>query len=275
MINFSLRTGINLFVSIAILTLGACSSSRNLVYLEDLKGTAESKTQILNKPALRIRPGDLLTIRVSSLSPEASVLFNNGVLSATSSTNPTDATTVNNAVTNKRQDEGYAVDQKGNINFSVIGRIKLADLTLEEATQTMTKAIKKYIKAPIVDIRLVNFRVTVMGEVHKPASFIVANESVNVLEALALAGDMTEFGKPENVLIIRERAGERVTVRLNLHSKAFFDSPYFYLQQNDIVYVEPDNRTKVAQTNPNNRYIALWGAVISTLGYALISLRLL
>lgn len=255
--------------------LGACSSSRNLVYLDDLKGTAAYKTQILNKPAFRIQPGDLLTIRVSSLSPEASVLFNNGVLSATSSNNPTDANTVNNAVTNNRREEGYVVDHNGNITFSVIGRVKLAGLTREEAMQTMTAAIKKYIKSPIVDIRVVNFRVTVIGEVNKPASFTVANESVNVLEALALAGDMTEFGRRENVLIIREQGGERVTARLNLHSKSFFDSPYFYLQQNDIVYVEPDNRTKVAQTNPNNRYIAIWGAVISTLGYTLISLRLL
>ncbi|SMC00617.1 polysaccharide export protein [Hymenobacter roseosalivarius DSM 11622] len=245
-----------------------------MVYLNDLKGSTEYKTQILNRAPLRLQPGDLLAVSVSSLSPESSILFNNGVLAPPSTANSTDATTVDNAVSNNRQNEGYSIDNEGYITYPVLGRVKLGGLTKEEAIQTMTAAVKKYIKRPIVDIRLLNFRITVLGEVTRPASFTVPQENINVLEALGLAGDMTEYGKRESVLVIREKAGERVSMRLNLHKKEVFDSPYFYLQQNDIVYVEPDNRVKTAQTNPNNRFIAIWGAVISTLGYAIIAIAL-
>jgi polysaccharide export outer membrane protein len=117
-----------------------------------------------------------------------------------------------------------------------------------------------------------NFKVTVIGEVNSPSTFVVATEKINVLEALGLAGDMTEFGKRENVLIIREQEGIRRTARINLNNKEVLNSPFFYLQQNDIVYVEPDNRTKVAQNNPNNRYIAFWGSLISTIGFMIITI---
>ncbi len=259
-------------IFLLFLGLSACSANRNLIYLNDLRGSAEYKTQIVNKPALRIQPTDLLSIIVSSQNPESSILFNNGVLPTTGGNSPTEATSVNNAVINKREAEGYLVDNEGFVNFSVLGRVKLAGLTREEAIQKMTADIRKYIKNPIVDIRLLNFKVTVLGEVTKPASFDVMRESINVLEALGLAGDMTAFGKRENVLIIREKDGVRTATRVNLSDKAVLDSPYFYLQQNDVVYVEPDNRTKLAQTDPANRYIPIWAGVISTLAFAIVSL---
>lgn len=253
------------------LALSACSANRNLIYLNDLRGSSEYKTQILNKPALRIQPTDLLSIIVSSQNAESSILFNNGVLPTTSSPNSMEATSVNNAVTNKREVEGYFVDSEGYINFSVLGRVKLTGLTKEEAVQKMTAEIRKYIKNPIVDIRLLNFKVTVLGEVTKPASLDVMRESINVLEALGMAGDMTAFGKRENVLIIREKDGVRTATRVNLADKALLDSPYFYLQQNDVVYVEPDNRTKLAQTDPANRFIPIWAGIVSTIAFAIVS----
>jgi polysaccharide export outer membrane protein len=264
-------------MGIRILILGlffgfaACSPSRDLTYFKDLKEAGEYKSQVVNNKPLIIQPGDLLFISVTSLSPESSVLFNTGV-AATSGATSTDASTVNNAVANtRRQDEGYVVDPAGFINFPVLGKVKVGGATRDEAIQTMTAAVKKYVKQPIVDIRLLNFKITVLGEVKTPSSFTVTQGSINVLEALGMAGDMTEFGKRENVLVIRERGGERVTTRLNLHNKDVFNSPYFYLQQNDIVYVEPDNRSKLAQTAPNNRYIGLWASIISVLGFAAIS----
>ena len=255
------------------LALSACSAKRNLIYLSDLRSSVEYKTQILNKPALRIQPTDLLSIIVSSQNAESSILFNNGVLTTTSNTNSTEATSVDNAVSNKRQIEGYLVDSEGFIAFSVLGRVKLAGLTKDEAVQKMAAEIRKYVKNPIVDIRLINFKITVLGEVTKPASFEVLRESINVLEALGMAGDMTAFGKRENVLIIREKDGVRTATRVNLADKALLDSPYFYLQQNDIVYVEPDNRTKLAQTDPGNRLIPLWASIFSTIAFAIISLN--
>jgi polysaccharide export outer membrane protein len=264
-----------LFFSLLFIGLTGCTSSRDLTYFHDLKGGTKYSASIPNNTPLHFQTGDLLSVTVTSLNPESSVLFNTGVIVATSNANTTEASTVNNAVSNiKRQDEGYVVDQAGFINFPVLGKVKVVGFTQEEAIQAITVAVKKYIKQPIVDIRLLNFRITVLGEVTRPSTFIVPQSSISVLEALGMAGDMTEFGKRENVLVIREKGGERVTARLNFHNKEVFDSPYFYLQQNDIVYVEPDNRTKLAQNSPNNRYIGILAAVISTLGYALIALTI-
>ena len=249
----------------------SCSSNRNLVYFSNLTETVAYKSQIVNNAAIQIQPDDLLSITVSSLNPESSILFNNGVLPASSSANSTEANTASSAVTNRRENEGYLVDREGYINFPVLGRIKLAGLTKEEAIQKMSTEIRKYVKNPIVSIRLMNFRVTVIGEVNNPASFNAPRESINILEALGLAGDMTAFGKRENVLIIREKNGVRTATRLNLNNKAVLESPYFYLQQNDIIYVEPENKTKVAQNDPRNRFIPIWAAIISTLGFAIIS----
>ncbi|GAA4450621.1 polysaccharide biosynthesis/export family protein [Nibrella saemangeumensis] len=262
---------IRFLLYIAIIVLPACRPNRNLVYLNDLRGSAEYKTQIANNPPLQVQPDDLLRITINSLNPESSILFNNGVLAATSSANPSEATTVNNAVTSKRENEGYLVDREGFINFPVLGRVKLSGLTMEEATQKMTAEVRKYVKNPIVEVRLLNFKVTVIGEVNQPTSIDVPRERINVLEALGLAGDMTPFGRRENVLIIREKEGIRTATRLNLNSKDVLQSPYFYLQQNDVVYVEPDNQARLAQNDPNNRFLPIWAAVISTIGFAIIS----
>jgi len=212
-------------------------------------------TPIKNYVPPRIQPGDILSIAVSSLSPESNVLFNNVLL-------PTNGS--NNVVADKL-DQGYLVDKDGLINFPVLGKIKMSGMSKEEATEKMTNLIKENVKNPIVNIRYLNFRVTVIGEVNQPSTFIIPSEKINVLEALGLAGDMTAFGKRENVLIIRETDGTRITTRINLNNKDVLNSSYFYLQQNDIVYVEPENKTKVAQTAPGNRYIGIWAAVISTL----------
>jgi len=249
----------------------ACRPGRDLVYLNDLRGTAEYQAYLANQTVLRIQPDDLLGITVSSLSPESSILFNNGVLAGSSSANPTEATTVNNALDSKRALEGYLVDKEGNIQFPVLGSVKLGGLTREEAVRKLTADIRKYLKNPLVDLRLLNFRVTVIGEVSQPTSINVPRERINVLEALGLAGDMTPFGRRENVLVIRETEGVRTAARLNLNRKDVLDSPYFYLKQNDIVYIEPDNRARLAQNDPNNRFIPLWAAIITTLGFALIT----
>src|SRR5690606_8549844 len=124
-------------------------------------------------------------------------------------------------------------------NFPVIGKINLVGLTLTEAHTRMASELNKYVKEPIVNLRYLNFKITVIGEVNRPSTFTVDNDKVNVMEALGMAGDMTAYGQRENVLIIREVDGRRNMARLDLNSSAAFNSPYFYLQQNDIVYVEP------------------------------------
>lgn len=251
-----------IFISLVIST--SCSQ-RNLVYFSDLQGTGSgNETPIRNYSQPTIQPDDILSITVSSLNPESNVLFNNVIL-------PTNANT-GGVIAATKGTEGYQVDKSGFINFPVIGKVLLSGLTKEQAIDKMTNEIKVHVKNPIVNIRFMNFKVTVIGEVSKPSTFTVDTEKINVLEALGLAGDMTSYGKRENVLIIREQQGVRKTTRINLNNKDVLNSPYFYLQQNDIVYVEPSNREKTSETRVGNKYIGLWAAFISTLGFVAISI---
>lgn len=248
---------------LALMTIASCSN-RNLVYFSDLPNSKPDETAIKNYVQPKIQSGDILSVTVSSLNPESNVLFNNVILPATTSGTA--------GVIASKVNEGYLVDKNGAINFPVIGKVTLAGLTKEEAAEKMTTEIKAHVKNPIVNVRFVNFKVTVIGEVNSPSTFIVETEKINVLEALGLAGDMTSYGRRENVLIIREKDGIRSTARINLNNKDVLNSPYFYLQQNDIVYVEPDNRTKVEQTNPNNRFIPIWASLITATGFVVVTL---
>ena len=246
-----------------LLVVFSSCTKRNLVYFSDLPESNDFNTPIKNYVPPKIQPADILNITVSSLNPESNVLFNNVLLPTASG---------NTNVIASKIDEGYLVDKNGAINYPVIGKISVAGLTREEAIEKMTGLIKEHVKNPIVNIRFLNFKVTVIGEVTKPASFTVASEKINVLEALGLAGDMTAYGRRENVLIIREKDGVRSTARINLNNKDVLASPYFYLQQNDIVYVEPDNRVKTADTAPGNRFLGIFAAIISTAGFVLIAI---
>jgi polysaccharide export outer membrane protein len=238
-------------------------SKRNLVYFSDLPTSSSFEAPIKNYSQPKIQPDDLLSITVSSLNAESNVLFNNVILPVNANAGGTIASKVN---------EGYLVDKSGAINFPVIGKIMLVGLTKEQATEKMTNEIKVHVKNPIVNIRFTNFKVTVIGEVKSPATFTIPTEKINVLEALGLAGDMTTFGKRENVLVIREQDGVRKAVRINLNNKEVLNSPFFYLQQNDIVYVEPENRSKLNETAQRNRLIPIWASIISSAGFIAITI---
>lgn len=247
------------------LVLSTSCAQRNLVYFSDLQGASGNETPIRNYTQPTIQPDDILSITVSSLNPESNVLFNNVIL-------PSNAANTGGVIAATKGTEGYQVDKSGFINFPVIGKVLLSGLTKEQAIDKMTNEIKVHVKNPIVNIRFMNFKVTVIGEVSQPSTFTLDREKINVLEALGLAGDMTAYGRRENVLIIREQQGVRRTTRINLNDKDVLNSPYFYLQQNDIVYVEPSNREKTAETRVGNKYIGLWGTFISTLGFVAISI---
>lgn len=237
--------------------LASCGPTRNLVYFSDLKGDSSYKATVEQSAQIVIQSNDLLSIRLVSLNPESNLLFNRGVLQTPNSsvTGPSAEAAVN---------DGYLVDSEGFINYPVLGKVKLGGLTKEVANAKMTKAIQEYVKSPIVTIRLLNFKVTVIGEVNKPSTFVVPTERINVLEALGLAGDMTPFGRRENVLLVRERDGVRSTTRLDLNNKELLNSPYFYLQQNDVLYVEPD-RIKEVQASTNTRTLTIASLGVSVL----------
>ena len=140
--------------------------------------------------------------------------------------------------------------------------MQIGGLSKEEAKEKLVEQLEEYLKDPIVNIRYLNYRVTVIGEVNRPSTFTIPSEKINILEALGMAGDMTAYGKRENVLIIREEEGERTMTRVNLNNKELLNSPYFFLQQNDVVYVEPD-RLKQVNASTNARTISIITAITS------------
>lgn len=246
---------------IVLLFFSSCGAGRSLTYFGNLKESETYTSTITNRVEPVIQPDDLLSITLSSLNPESNVLFNNGLLQAPGGGG--------SAGSGEKLNEGYLVDKTGSINYPVLGTLKIAGLTKTEAIQLLTTKISQYVKNPIINIRFLNFKVTVVGEVNHPATIDVRTERINIVEALGLAGDMTIYGKRTNVLIIREKNGVRNTARIDLSNKESLNSPYYYLQQNDIVYVEAE-KAKGLQASSSNYYlpvIATIASLISVLSF--------
>jgi polysaccharide biosynthesis/export protein len=217
----------------------SCVNTRKAIYFDINKDSTEL-IQFQHTSSI-IQKNDLLSINVSSLSQEASQVYNISNVVASSG---------GNAVLG-----GYLVNEEGNIQFPVIGSIRAAGLTKAELQQAITRLLleKKLLLNPIVSIRNLNYKVTVLGEVAKPTVINVPSEKINILEAIGFAGDLTMFANRSDVLVMREENGNRTFKLLNLNSNEVFSSPYFYLKPNDIIYVKP-NKTKIA-TASNTR---LW-----------------
>jgi len=239
-----------------------CGSRRDLVYLSNLEeNDLNSPRPITNVVIPTIQPDDLLSITVNSLSTESNMLFNQGVLGTLGSK-------VSDGSNSTETIEGYLVDQEGYINFPVVGEIKLGGLTKADATDTIQSILSRdYIKNPTVNIRFLNFKITVLGEVKNPSVITIPTEKINILEAISMAGDMTVVGRRENVLIIREFDGQREFIRVNLNDKNLVQSPEYYLRQNDIVFVEAD-KYKAAQASlarSNTQFYLSIGVSLATL----------
>lgn len=199
-----------------------------MVYLQP------SQIQLENmqvKYAPKIQQEDLLTITVSAADVKATLPFNQqNVYQATAGT-----------ATDMAFKPTYLVDEKGEIDFPVIGKLKVGGLTRLEATELLRSKLKVYINDPGVNLTFANFKVTILGEVTRPGSYTLPQERVTVLEALGLAGDLTLKGQRNNILLVREQNGEKKMERLNLLTDSLLNSPYYYLAQNDVIYVEPNN----------------------------------
>jgi polysaccharide export outer membrane protein len=262
---------LHIFFFLSLLTLFSCTR-RNLTYLSDLPDQQIYTESISNAPEHKIQPEDIISITVTSLNPESNALFNRGEIVAVRGDGNYKANAVSSATMLSK--EGYLVGKDGFITFPVLGKVQLNGLTKTDARNKLTLLLDEFLRDPIVNVEFVNFRVTVIGEVKDPATFVISSDKVTILEALGLAGDMTIYGKRENVLVIREEGGVRTVARLNLNSKEVFSSPYFYLQQNDVVYVEPD-KLKQTQASTNTRRLALITSSISILSFIIFRLRII
>lgn len=170
------------------------------------------------------------------------------------------------------QNAGYLVDKEGFIDFPVLGKINVGNQTIRQAKNTIALKLKDYVKDPVVEVRIINYKVVVLGEVGHAGTIIAPNHKINIIEAIAAAGDIPITGRKDNVLIVRENSDSRAFTRLNLNSRDIFKSPYFYLKQNDIVYVEA-SRVKRQETNTFTRiYLPIISVLITTAlaAYAII-----
>ncbi len=227
----------------------SCANTKKTTYFYGVPDGPIASTMTI--PESIIQKNDILSIVVSDINPEAAEIFN-----PISPINNDPSSTIG-----KDAPVGYLVDTDGDIQFPVLGSIKAQGLTKTQLKQNIIKIIvdKKLLLDPIVSIRFLNFRVTVLGEVGRPTVIPIANEKISLLEALGLAGDLTIYGNRDNVMVIREEIApdkkERRTItRINLNSGELFTSPYYYLQSNDIVYVEP-NKAKVASTSRASQWL--------------------
>ena len=249
----------NLWLLLLPFLLTACQSYKKVPYFQNVEVVNEVEQQEKLYDAT-IMPKDLLTIVVSCTNPELAIPFNLTVAS-----NAGIAVSTSSYVTTQPVLQPYLVDNEGNINFPVLGELKLGGLTKREAEQLIIDKLKPYMKeTPIVTVRMVNYKISVIGEVTRPGTFTISNEKVNLLEALAMAGDMTVYGLRDNVKLIREDAnGKQQIVTLDLNKAETILSPYYWLQQNDIVYVTP-NKAKARNSDVGNS-TSLWFSATSIL----------
>ena len=239
--------------AIAILLLSACVSPKNVAYIQNSDTFAADRSAFLYEA--HIMPKDVLTITVNTVNPEISAPFNLTV-------SPTlgNASTGSQTVSSTRALQTYLVSNDGTISFPVLGTLKVGGLSKAECEQLIHDRIVRYLNGkedPVVTVRMANYKISVLGEVARPGMFTVGNEEINIFEALALAGDLTIYGVRDRVKLIRKDAdGKRNVYTLNLNDINIINSPCYYLQQNDVVYVEP-NKVK-ARNSSVGQTTTLW-----------------
>ena len=235
-----------LWLTFATLLLSSCGSVKNVAYLKNSDDVDLSHSEYLYEA--RILPKDVLTITVSTVNPEASAPFNLIVRPTLSNTSATISASGGALQT-------YLVGNDGTIDFPVLGRLQVGGLSKAECEKMIHDKLLPFMNAaenPVVTVRMSNYKISVLGEVNRPGMFTVNNEKINIFEALAQAGDLTIYGVREKVKLIREGAtGKKDIVTINLNDAQLINSPYYYLQQNDVVYVEP-NKVKARNSGVGN-----------------------
>lgn len=235
-----------------LLFLFSCKPREEMVYYQNIDRLANGENS--NSYEIKIQPDDLLLIIVSADDPETAIPFNLSTVSVSTS-NTTTSSGIGNAAGSDTL-QSYLVDSNGIINFPVLGKLKVGGLTRSEVLQLLNEKISKYVKNPIINLRIINFKVSIQGEVVIPGTYKVSSDRITLIEAISMAKDLTIYGKRENILIIREVNGVKSYNRVDITKADFINSPFYYLAQNDVVYVEPNKvRINSAAVGPNTGVI--------------------
>ena len=250
---YLIKKSIPLFL---VMVLFSCASRKDVVYYQNIDGLPTQKS---NSYEIKIQPDDLLSIIVSAEDPEIAAPFN---LKSVSVVSPNKQDIIRGQETMQL----YLVDASGNIDFPVLGKLKVGGLTRSEVLTMFQDKISEYIKKPIINFRIMNFKVSIQGEVTLPGTYAVASERITLIEALTMAKDLTIYGKRNNILIIREIDGVKSYNRVDITKADFIDSPFYYLAQNDVVYIEPNkNKINGAAIGPNTGVIISITSLLITL----------
>ena len=239
-----------------MLLLGACNAQRNVLYLQDI----ESGTEITlpENYIIRLKPLDQITVVVNSRNPELAKPFNSSTsFNAITGTNVT-------SVTGESSLQVLTIDERGYVTMPILGEIECAGMTRQELAAEIESRIIEggYLADPQVNVRFAELTISILGEVNKPGRYDIKKDQISILEALALAGDMTIYGNRNDVAVVRERDGKSIVTKLDLRSSDIFASPCYYLEQNDLVIVSP-NKYKAA-TSEINQNRSVWISIAST-----------
>lgn len=246
-----------LFALIAFL-FSACSTEKKLKYFQSQTG--QSDTVSLAKAYVpTIQPGDILSIYVNSLSPEASSFFNPyvGTSSMAGGSSPS-----SQAGAGQVTQPGYLVDPSGEIELPLVGNIKVINYTTTQVRDTLKKLLNVYLKEPTVLVRFLNFKISILGEVTRPDVYNIPNEMITLPEAISMAGDLTLYARRDSIEIIRDVNGKKIFANIDFSKRDLFSSPYYYLHSNDIVYVKPA-KTKTQQTDRSLQYVSIGATLLS------------
>lgn len=251
---------------LSIVMLASCAQVKDIAYFQDK--AIDHPEQIDKHGGIVIQPKDMISIVVSCRNPELAVMFNLPVISYQAGSEVVTSTAQQRLM-------GYVVDNDGFIDFPVLGRLEVAGMTRWELSETIKDILLKegYLNDAVVTVEFMNFKVSVLGEVNHPGTYTIEGDKVTVLQALSLAGDLTIFGKRNNVTVIREMDGERVFYNIDLCSVDMFKSPAYNLLQNDIVYVEPSD-IKARQSTLDDKGLRMTSILISS-GSLLVSMATL
>ncbi len=252
-----------LLFSLLLLALTSCVPYRDLVNFN--QAVPQSKTEdIENALELKIQPKDLLRIQVLSVDPMAAAPFNEVAAGG-------GVGQISNQ--NMQLFQGYLVDLDGYVDLPLLGRIKAAGQTVESLQFLIRGKLQEYLRDPVVNVRYLNFKVTVLGEVAMPGVIPLPNSRVTLLDALGMAGDLTDYADRSSVMVVREQDGVRTETRINLHTDEVFASEFYYLKQNDVIYVRPIRARTATVSDPGQRAVSYLAPVLAIAGIILTLTR--
>lgn len=244
----------------SVVLTSSCVSNKNIAYFQDIQAIDQAKLEnaaVFVEPV--IQPDDILSINIFTLDQKSGSIVNQSAPTPLLGSN-TSASSLTN---------GFLVDKNGEIEMALSGKIKVAGLTTYQARELVRDVVSKNYKGPNVQLRFANFKISVLGEVNHPSAYTLPNEKVTILDALSLAGDLTIYGRRDNVMIVRDNNGQKEFSRLNLNSSEVFNSPFYYLKQNDVIYVEPNKAKASANNTPQIQTIGIITSVLSVLVLAI------